>query len=155
MGSLSRCQPGITSCSSCFRSLILDVFVAYSATYQRYSWSLLVPEQLQVGCHFEKQIVRNRPLFLTPPPVVFVPMLTPSQLQVVSKAPWLFGASTSETEDSYIFVRIQAFLSKAVFAHAPAVCLRVGLPVVGFLEPSSGSAKSAQLVGWLGRGSAF
>ena len=59
-----------------------------------------------------------------------------------------FGSSAAETEDSFVYVRIQAFLSKAAFARGPAQLLRVGPPVVGFLEPSSGSSKSAHLVGW-------
>ena len=45
-------------------------------------------------------------------------------------------------------MRIRAFLSMAVFPIAPAVSLKVGMPVVRFLEPSSGNATSAPLMGW-------
>ena len=62
---------------------------------------------------------------------------TPTQLQVATLLPWRYGSTPAERVDSFIFVRLQAFVSKAAFASAPAALLRVGMPVVGFVEPSS------------------
>ena len=62
---------------------------------------------------------------------------TPTQLQVVALLPRHFGTTSAETAYIHIYVRLQAFLSKAAFASAPAALLRAGLPVVGFVEPSS------------------
>ena len=88
---------------------------------------------------------------------------TPTQLTIVAMIPWRYGNDAKiETEDSFIFCRIDAFASKAlltiggrilsfptpIFASDPAVIIRVGDPVSGFLEPSPGDSKSAQLTGW-------
>ena len=88
---------------------------------------------------------------------------TPTQLKVVALIPWRYGNDTSrEKEDSFTFPRINAFASKVlltlggggyfvytpIFAPDPAVIIRVGDPVSGFLGPSPGESKSAQLTGW-------
>ena len=43
----------------------------------------------------------------------------PAHLQIVTKVPWRYGPSAAETETSWVFIRIQAFTSKALF-DAPA-----------------------------------
>ena len=72
---------------------------------------------------------------------------TPAQLQLVVQIPWRFGNSPAETTASHIFVRVQAFVSRAAFT-SPVQRLAVGDPVVGYLEPTNGPSKSAQLVSW-------
>ena len=61
--------------------------------------------------------------------------------------PWRFGTAVGESSCSYLWVRIQAFISRAVFT-SPVQVLAVGDPVVGYVEPSSGTSKSAQLSIW-------
>ena len=89
---------------------------------------------------------------------------TPAQLQVVIKAPWKYGSTSAETENSWTYARVQAFVSKSLFS-TPAQVVKgficresifsfswhihcLGTCVTGFIEPSSGDSKSAQLVGW-------
>ena len=77
-----------------------------------------------------------------------MPFLTPTQLQIITLFPWRFGDLRQlETRDSFIFARVIAFASTAAFS-AAACRVSVGEPVVGFLQPSSGDSRSAQLVGW-------
>ena len=71
---------------------------------------------------------------------------TPVQLQIVCQIPYWFGDSAAE-RPSFIAVRIQAFVSKALFSSAVTV-LRVGMPVAGYIEPTNGPSKSAQLCSW-------
>ena len=87
---------------------------------------------------------------------------TPTQLQVVTLISWRYGNDPRENDESFTFCRINAFDSKSLltiggedfldcaptFLPNPAVFIKVGDPVVGFLEPSSGDAKSAHLTGW-------
>ena len=72
---------------------------------------------------------------------------TPAQMQLVTRAPWKYGVSTRETNSSWVLVRIQAFVSKALFAK-PAQIVKLGDCVLGFTEPSNGNDRSCQLVGW-------
>ena len=72
---------------------------------------------------------------------------TPAQLQLVTRIPWKYGASVKETSSSWILVRVQAFVSKALFAR-PAQVIKLGRCALGFAEPSSGKDASCQLVGW-------
>ena len=91
---------------------------------------------------------------------------TPAQLQVVCRIPWRYGVTSAgaalkfltifgnsrnfspfERDFSWIYVRVQAFASKALFASA-ATIVKLGSCVSGFAEPTSGSSKSCQLVGW-------
>ena len=60
--------------------------------------------------------------------------------------PWRYGDAPSESEDSFVLARANAFASKAAF---PTSAKRIApdAPVVGFLGPSSGLPKSAQLAG--------
>ena len=46
-----------------------------------------------------------------------------------------------------MYARAQAFASRAAFG-TPARRVGIGDPVAGFLEPTSGGATSAQMVGW-------
>ena len=73
--------------------------------------------------------------------------LTPAHVQVIVKVPWRFGSSQAETRASFVWVRINAFISKALFT-TPVRALQVGEPIVGFVEPTNGDSKSAQLVSW-------
>ena len=62
--------------------------------------------------------------------------------------PWRFSdIRRLETQDSFIFARVIAFASTAALP-AAAVRIAVGEPVVGFIQPTSGDSRSAQLVGW-------
>ena len=61
--------------------------------------------------------------------------------------PWRFGNKAAETQNSFIYVRVQAFISKAFF-RTPVQVLAVGDPVVGYVEPANGDSKSAQIVSW-------
>ena len=72
---------------------------------------------------------------------------TPAQLQIVTRIPWRYGRRTAETGCSWVFVRVQAFVSKALFS-SPAQIIKLGQCISGFAEPSSGDSKSCQLVGW-------
>ena len=72
---------------------------------------------------------------------------TPAHIQVVSLIPYRYGTSSQEAAASYLRIRIQAFVSRAIFA-SPIQTLSVGGPIVGFCEPTSGDSLSAQLVSW-------
>ena len=72
---------------------------------------------------------------------------TPAQLQVVTRIPWRYGRTTAEKESSWMLARLQAFVSKSLFGQAARV-LKLGDCICGFTEPSSGNAKSCQVVGW-------
>ena len=72
---------------------------------------------------------------------------TPAQLQVITRIPWKFGSTKAESGNSWLLVRVQAFMSKSLFAK-PAQVVKLGDCVVGFAEPSSGTARSCQIVGW-------
>ena len=71
----------------------------------------------------------------------------PAQLQAVTMIPWRSGTTAGETLASFVYVRINAFVSKALF-HTPVQVLAVGEPFVGFAEPTNGDSQSAQLVSW-------
>ena len=58
---------------------------------------------------------------------------TPAQIQLVAKIPFRYGTSTAERETSWMLVRVQAFMSKALF-QAPA---RVDSCVAYFISPFS------------------
>ena len=73
---------------------------------------------------------------------------TPANLQVILTIPWRYGLTAAEVTASKTQVRIQSFVSRAIFPSATCV-LRVGGPVVGYIEPTNGEAKSAQLVSWI------
>ena len=73
--------------------------------------------------------------------------LTPAQLQVVTLIPWRYGATAGELCASFIWVRLNAFTSKAFFRSAVQV-IAVGDAVVGYVEPTNGKCQSAQLVSW-------
>ena len=72
---------------------------------------------------------------------------TPAQLQLVTRIPFRYGRTTAEKDFSWVLVRLQAFVSKALFAQ-PARVIKLGSVVAGFAEPSSGTAHSCQIVGW-------
>ena len=61
--------------------------------------------------------------------------------------PWRFGLTSHEKSASYIHVRANAFISRAIF-RTPVHVLAVGDPVVGYIEPTNGTSGSAQLVRW-------
>ena len=71
----------------------------------------------------------------------------PAQLTVALRIPRKHGPTTAEKDNSRILVRHVAFVSKSLF-EKPAHVVKLGSCVTGFLEPSSGRAKSCQLVGW-------
>ena len=70
---------------------------------------------------------------------------TPAQLQIVTLLPWRFGNTTQESTASAIYVRINAFVRRAI-SPSDFCVLSVGQPVVGFWEPTNGPSKSAHLV---------
>ena len=72
---------------------------------------------------------------------------TPAQPQLATRAPWRYGRTAAERESSRIIARMRAFVSKALFDSAARVA-KLGPCVCGFAEPSSGAAKSFQVVGW-------
>ena len=72
---------------------------------------------------------------------------TPAQLQLVTRIPWKYGVTAQETATSWVLVRVQAFVSKALFAKAAQI-VKLGSCVMGFAEPSHGKDVSCQLVGW-------
>ena len=86
-------------------------------------------------------------LYLIFPPFRGGIRLTPALFHAIIEFPWRFVDSPIETADSFIHARVQAFASRADLPNAD-VRVAIGQSVVGFLEPSSGDAKSAQLVGW-------
>lgn len=55
--------------------------------------------------------------------------------------------SNFEKESRWIMVRIQDFTSKALFS-THAQIAKLGSRISGFCEPSSGTSKSCQVVGW-------
>ena len=72
---------------------------------------------------------------------------TPGYLQVLLTAPWRYGDSVTEVTDIFIFARCVSFVSRSACA-SPAVCVRLGGVVSGFIGPTNGGPKLAQLVGW-------
>ena len=73
--------------------------------------------------------------------------MTGAQLQIVRLIPLRYGATSGETQNSWIYCRSQAFAAHAAFG-AAARLVKVGDPVVGFVEPTNKGACSAHLVGW-------
>ena len=93
---------------------------------------------------------------------------TPAQLQIVTRIPWRYGTNVRETGLSWILVRVQAFVSKALFDSPARVVLcapplffsfsvsfsrahpriKLGHCVSGFCEPTNGDTKSCNIVGW-------
>ena len=74
-------------------------------------------------------------------------MFTPALLQLVAKLPWRYWGSPSERGDSFLYCRVNMFASQAAFSSSGRL-IRVGDPVCGFVEPTSGDASSAQATGW-------
>lgn len=70
---------------------------------------------------------------------------TPAQIQVIALIPWRFGTTSQEFCAIFIYVRINAFISRALFP-TPVCVRKIGGPVVGYCEPTNGVAKSALLV---------
>ena len=85
---------------------------------------------------------------------------TPAQLHVVCRIPWRYGVTSAgvalkflsifwkfaefspfERDFSWLYVRVQAFASKALFASAATV-VKMGSCLSVFAEPTSGSPKS-------------
>ena len=75
------------------------------------------------------------------------PSLTGALLQIVVQIPFRYGLTTAECASSWVFCRVQAFSSHAAPSHGTGF-LRVGEPVVGFVEPTNRHAHSAQLTSW-------
>ena len=74
--------------------------------------------------------------------------MTPSLLQFVVKVPWRYGISTVVKENSWLVFRINAFSPHSAFSGAWEGLVRIGGPVAGFVEPTSGDTESAQLIAW-------
>ena len=142
---VSRCLPPreTNRCNSFYPSPMPVVFDAASRISRKSSCRHPGPVQPHVNIHLL--------LYRCPPPSDFrlgwmYFAATTSHLQVVSLLPWRFGNSAADVIDSFICVRIQAFLPNACFSSADSQ-LRVGAPVGGYIDPSSGNARSDQLVG--------
>ena len=71
---------------------------------------------------------------------------TPLRLQVVAKLPYRFGKTEAETKDSHIFVRVNAFASRACLDKS-FDCVKLGSVVCGIWGNTSSTYHSAQLVG--------
>ena len=71
---------------------------------------------------------------------------TPLHVQVVAKLTFRYGSSIEERYDSHIYVRINAFASKACLDKS-FECLTLGTPVCGVIDATDSSYKSAQLLG--------
>ena len=74
-------------------------------------------------------------------------VFTPALLQLVVKVPWRYGQNPLEKENSFVYCRINLFASQAAFNGCGRL-IRVGDPVTGFVEPTSGDANSAQAIAW-------
>ena len=61
--------------------------------------------------------------------------------------PFKYGLTAVESTHSWVFCRVQAFSSQAAPSSGTSF-LRVGEPVVGFIEPTNRKAHSAQLTSW-------
>ena len=73
---------------------------------------------------------------------------TGAQLQVVLTTPFRYGLEPEETENSWIFARVNCYSSTAAFSNNFRL-LKLGDPVTGFLEGAGSSKRrSAQLTGW-------
>ena len=72
---------------------------------------------------------------------------TPAQLQIICTIPFRFGPTADEENRIFPHARIQDFVSRAVF-RVPIQALKVGESVVGYVGPTNGGSKSAQLVSW-------
>ena len=71
----------------------------------------------------------------------------PAQIQIVTKIPWRYGRTASESPCSWVLARVQSFVSRALVA-PPAQIVKLGSCVSGFADPSSGDSRSCHLVGW-------
>ena len=71
---------------------------------------------------------------------------TTAQLQIVTRIPRRYGSTDREKELSWILVRLQAFVPKALFASADRV-VALGSFFCGFTEPTGGNSKSCQIAG--------
>ena len=71
----------------------------------------------------------------------------PLHIQVATKIAFLFGSSGEERINSHIFVRADAFSSRACLDRSFGP-LHIGMPVRGVLELAERGYCSAHLVGW-------
>ena len=70
---------------------------------------------------------------------------TPFTAQIVTKLPFRYGKTEAERQDSYVFVRIQAFSSRACLGKSFDT-VALGTPIRGVLDITTGDYNSAQLV---------
>ena len=73
--------------------------------------------------------------------------LTPASLQIVVKIPPRYGISSIEKENSWAHCLINSFSSQSAFGCAGKL-IRVGDPIDGFAEPTSGGPDSSQIIAW-------
>ena len=72
---------------------------------------------------------------------------TGALLQIVAHLPFLYWLPSLETATCHVFCRVQAFTPQAA-PSSGASFLRVGEPVVGFIDPKNRQARSAHLTRW-------
>ena len=73
--------------------------------------------------------------------------VTPLLLQAVLKLAYRYGKTEAGRKDSYIYVRVNAFPSRACLSKSFEP-LYVGMPIAGVLGLTESGYNSAQLVGW-------
>ena len=73
---------------------------------------------------------------------------TPLHVQIVAKLTFKYGSSDSERQHSHVFVRINAFASRACLGKS-FEALTLGMPAKGLIDGTDGDYKSAQLIGFL------
>lgn len=72
---------------------------------------------------------------------------TPLLAQIVVKLAFKYGDTAEEKQDSHVYVRINAFSSKACLDRSFDT-LVLGQPVCGIIEATDSDYRSAQLMGW-------
>ena len=72
---------------------------------------------------------------------------SPFCAQVILRLPYRFGVTAHETQNSWVFCRVNAFASCACLPSS-AQAVRVGMPVCGLVAKSSKTYETAQLAGW-------
>ena len=77
--------------------------------------------------------------------------LTPWHIQVVAELAYRYGNKEAEGRDSYVYVRINAFASRALLDRNYEA-FTLGAPAKGLLEATDSDYKSAQLIGFLAFG---
>lgn len=70
----------------------------------------------------------------------------PLRMQIVAMIAYRFDTAVGERKNSHVFVRINAFSSRAVLGR-PFGAIRIGMPVRGALELTEIGYGSDQLVG--------